>query len=127
MSQRRYPRVTAWAEKLQSSPGLMFALRSPPAFGELRIKHEDARDIPSTKPGEDGMDQFAEDLMGLVAKGIPTALQLSPATSFESRMEDKEIGIAFEGTNNELGCLDDVTTAIPRVEVGLLKRQSKQI
>lgn len=104
----------------------MLALRSPPAFGELRIKHEDARGIPSTKPRGDGMDQLAEDLVGLVAKGIPTALQVSPATLFESRMEDKDMGIAFEGTNNELGCLDDVTTAIPRVEVGLLKRRIEQ-
>lgn len=99
----------------------MLALRSPPAFGELRIKHEDARGIRSQKSGGDGMDQLAEELVGLVAKGIPTALQLSPATLCENRMEDKEMGIAFEGTNNELGCLDDVTTAIPRVEVGLLE------
>ena len=84
----------------------------------LRIKREDARRTRTQRSNADGLNQLAGGgLADLVAGGIPTALQHRPAAIFPNRMEDEEMGIAFEGTDEELGGLGDVTTAIPRVEV----------
>lgn len=61
--------------------------------------------------------QLVGDLEDLVVHGIPTVLQPGPVAVDASSPEEDRMGGAFEGGDQELSFLDDVTTAIPRVEV----------
>lgn len=61
--------------------------------------------------------QLVRDLEDLVVQGIPAVLKPGPVALDEGNPEEDRMGGAFEGGDQELSFLDDVTTAIPRVEV----------
>ena len=106
----------AWAEKLGSSSALQHILRNPPAFGCLRREREEPTRATKSS-AEPAPHQLVRDLEDLVVHGIPTALQPGPVAVDASSPEEDRMGGAFEGGDQELSFLDDVTTAIPRVEV----------
>lgn len=106
----------AWAEKLGSSSALQHTLRSPPAFGYLRREREEHNRVTkvSSPPAR---HQLVRDLEDLVVQGIPAVLKPGPVALDAGSLEEDRMGGAFEGGDQELSFLDDVTTAIPRVEV----------
>lgn len=108
--------IAAWAEKLGSSSVLQHTLRNPPAFGSLSREREEPNGV--TKPSaEPAPRELVRDLEDLVVQGIPTLLQRGAIAVDASSREEDRMGGAFEGGDQELSFLDDVTTAIPRVEV----------
>lgn len=118
--------IAAWAEKLGSSSALQHTLRNPPAFGCLRREREDPNRVtkPSAEPAAHQL--LVRDLEELVVQGIPTVLQPGPVAVDASSPEEDRMGGAFEGGDQERSFLDDVTTAIPRVEVRARMRLNRR-
>lgn len=97
---------------------MQHVLRTPPAFGVLRRKRDETRRRTITTAVTESR-QFVEALAALVVRGIPATLQRRPVAVNAGIKEEQRLGGAFEGGDEELSFLDDVSTAIPHVEVRL--------
>ena len=95
---------------------LQHTLRNPPAFGSLSREREERNGVTKSS-AEPAHRELAIDLEDLVVQGIPTLLQREAVVVDASSREEDRMGGAFEGGDQERSFLDDVTTAIPRVEV----------
>lgn len=92
------------------------ALRTPPAFGALRRNRGDIAE-KAASTGLHGYHELVGELANLVVQGIPTTLQQNNAVAEAGKGEDEQMGGAFEGGNEELVLLEDISTAVPHVEV----------
>lgn len=63
------------------------------------------------------LQQIQAQLADLMAGGVPDSLEQRPMLVDASQEEREELGGAFEGGEGEPSFLDDVSTAVPSVEV----------
>lgn len=91
-------------------------MRTPLAFGALR-RNRGNIGKKATSTGLHRYDELVGELANLVLQGIPTTLQQNTAVADEGKGEDEQMGGAFEGGNEELVLLEDISTAVPHVEV----------